>query len=153
MVTNNQESDQEKNAIKLVKVTEREDGLGLYVSWADGQVCIMIEIPENVAQEQNMSNPNWLGDKFGAESVANAQRIMRFYQFLLTSPKAVSYVETLNKFSGELLEALKEEKVGRNVLNRIVLCGWDLNELIHSETWPPLNEKNEKKKLSPERPS
>ena len=147
---NNQKGEQKMEAIKLVKITEREDGLGLYVSWTDNQVCIMTEIPESIAQDQDMSNPKWLEDKFGAESVAEAQRVTQFYHFLLTSPDAVSYIESLNIVSGALLKALKEDKIGRNVLERVVRRGWDLNDLIHSDAWPPLEPKDEKKELLPE---
>ena len=147
---NNQEGEQKMDGVKLVKITECEDGVGLYVSWTDGQVCIMTEIPENVAQVQEMANPKWLEKKFGTESVAEAQRVTRFYQFLLTSRNAVSYLESLNRLSGELLKALKETNVGRNVLERVVRRGWDLNDLIHSDAWPPLEPKDEKKELLPE---
>ena len=145
--------------VKLVKITERTDGVGLYVSWADGEVYMIPKIPENVDREPYIINPHCIEEKFGTETFADAMRVTQFFHFMLVSRNALTYVESLNMVSGELLKALKAleslkalnvETVGRNIIECVARRGWDLNDLIHSDAWPPLEPKDEKKELLPE---
>ena len=127
------------NEIKLVHIATTPDNAELNVVVRDGELSISVAADADVMTEMRLNEPDWLENKFGAETVADAKRIFAFLAFLLDSPDALTYAASLHKTSGELLEALKNRnKTDRNVLTRILHNAWEMNNLIRSGVWPPL---------------
>lgn len=116
---------------KILKITEVENGVELYVALEGEEIGLMIVGDADDLAMKAGDDPDYLNRLFGRAAMVKARHVMEFCQYISQSETAAEFLKSLRKASGELLKQFVAYQAGdKDEFEPTLAYAEDLVELL-----------------------